>query len=75
MLTIPHTHTGEALRETSPIEERIVDPEPDDVSEISDDQDNEGERVKPTVIVISRVHPGDANTSFIVQGVLTSNQT
>ena len=40
----------------------------DDGNEDADDE--EEEKPKPTIIVIARSHPGDSNTSYIVQGKL-----
>ncbi len=50
--------------------ERCVSPDSgDDDVEEDEEEEEEEEEVKPTVIVIARSHPGDANTSFVAQGV------
>ncbi len=47
-------------------DERCVTPQSSD-DETDDDEEDEEEQ-KPSVVILARSHPGDANTSFVAQG-------
>ncbi len=48
-------------------DERCVTPQSSD-DETDDDEEDDEEEQKPSVVILARSHPGDANTSFVAQG-------